>query len=194
MSLFDEEKSRILSEIKEKDRLTRLAEEQKSQLQRRLDKLEKVQDWVEPAPGTVIRFSRPLAGSQKYTFVLVKIGTHEKSWYVTGSDNSLNLLGLSNKGSTWREVLLAIGDNKAKVATVWKDPADAEFDRFESEIAQWRVRRSDKRVEYRRPRTVFGTVEPWTVVHSVTPDELERESDSPISSLRKVSEFSVPTR
>lgn len=94
---------------------------------KRLEKLEKVQKIFpeQPAPGTVLRFSRSLAGSaQKYTFVAFRFGPYSQSWVLTGRQNALRLLGLTERGNTWDDVLVAIGDAKVKVATGWSDPGE----------------------------------------------------------------------
>jgi hypothetical protein len=118
---FEAERSHLNAELE------RLQQELKSKT-RRLEKISKIQDALiqEPAPGIVIRFSRPLGGSsRKYTFVLFRCGDEVKSWFVTGKPNTLNLLGLGSGGNTWDDVLVAIGDAKVKIATEWRAPDEA---------------------------------------------------------------------
>lgn len=87
---------------------------------RELQKLDSVQDISEPDPGTVLLFSRPLAGgTKKYTFVAFRTWDGSGKWSVTGKANTLNLLGLSEAGNTWDQLLLAIGSAKVKQATDW---------------------------------------------------------------------------
>lgn len=93
--------------------------------ERRLEKLSKVQEIDQPDPGTVIRFSRTLAGgSQKYSFVAFRFNANHDSWVLTGRANALRLLGLTEKGNSWEDVLVAIGDAKVYQATKWEPLAD----------------------------------------------------------------------
>lgn len=95
--------------------------------QRRLEKLDKVQDIKQPGPGTVLRFSRPMAGGrQKYTFVAFRSSPLVKSWHLTGKANALRLLGLAEGANTWEDLLVAIGDSDVVFAVDWaKHPDDA---------------------------------------------------------------------
>jgi hypothetical protein len=93
--------------------------------ERRLEKLSKVQEIDQPDPGTVIRFSRLLAGSpRKYTFVAFRFNADHDSWVLTGRANALRLLGLTEKGNSWEDVLVAIGDAKVYQATKWESLVD----------------------------------------------------------------------
>jgi hypothetical protein len=71
----------------------------------------------EPEVGTVLRFTRLIAGSRiAYTFVAARSKT---GWYVTGSKNALGFLGLTERGNSWEKLLIAIADNEAEVASGW---------------------------------------------------------------------------
>lgn len=58
------------------------------EMRKRLAKVEKAQVNLfaaQPGPGTVLLFSRDLAGSaRKYTFVAFRSGTYTMSWHVAG--------------------------------------------------------------------------------------------------------------
>lgn len=96
--------------------------------QRRLQKLDKVQDLNEPEPGSVLRFSRSMAGSrQKYTFVAFRSGPFVKSWHLTGKANALRLLGLAEGGNSWEDLLIAIGDADVVFATDWSSNPDSAY-------------------------------------------------------------------
>jgi hypothetical protein len=119
----------------EKAQLQAQFESMKTELEkteRRLQKLDKVQDIPEPGPGTVLRFSRPLAGSsQKYTFVAFRFGVSVESWVLTGRSNALRLLGLTEKGNSWEDLLLAIGDNKIEYAVSWSKNSEDAYEYFQ---------------------------------------------------------------
>lgn len=118
MAKFDDEKRQLQADLE----LLQKTLESKS---RRLDKLSKIQDLPEPAPGSVIRFSRPLGGStRKYTFVALRIDDKVESWHLTGKANALRLLGLSESGNSWENLLIAIGENRVRVATDWAAPGE----------------------------------------------------------------------
>lgn len=113
-----------LKERKEKlDEDLRVLKEALAKKEREAEKLSAVQTHLlehEPVPGSVLMFSRHLAGStHKYTFVVFRGHDSERSWVVTGRDNSIQLLGLKNSGNTWEEILFAVGSAKLKQAVSW---------------------------------------------------------------------------
>lgn len=176
MGLFDQEKTELQRDLG-------LLEQELAEKRKRLEKLEKVgeQFAAEPAPGTVLRFSRPVAGSkQKYTFVATRVSTSSSSWYVTGRSNALARLGLTDKANTWPEMLVAMADAKVQVARVWVEPAHVAFRYFQSPTAQWRVHLATDQVEYR----LRGT-QPWFgVVASL--EDLQAANDDVTSSVFEV--------
>jgi hypothetical protein len=189
MGLFDVEKSKLAEEIKQRGREVIQASEEAERLRKRLEKLEKVQDWEEPMPGTVLRFSRSVAGSvRKYTFVATRIAGGSKDWYITGSDNSLKPLHLSNKGNAWADILLAIGDAKVKVATTWAEPNKVGYRYFESPLAQWKFPPGGPTQYRRRGSTLFGDSE-WIKAPHVTLDELVQAANDPRNSVNEVSKL-----
>jgi hypothetical protein len=96
-------------------------EQELALLKRKAEKLKKIQDLDEFEPGTVLMFSRSLAGSaRKYTFVAFRTWDGPAKWAVTGKPNTLQLLGLKPSGNSWDELLLAIGDAKLKKVSSWK--------------------------------------------------------------------------
>lgn len=125
--------------------LSRLEKELKEKT-RRLDKLSKVQDalLVEPDKGTVLKFSRQLAGSTlTYTFVVFRSHNVDNSWYFTGRANALRLMGVTDKGNSWEDVLVAIGDAKVEIATQWTTPGEQSYSYFEAFASGRLMRVSD---------------------------------------------------
>lgn len=116
---INEEKAQLAAKLEE-------IQAEAVRVNRRLMKLDKVQDLDEPEVGTVLRFSRSLAGSTtKYTFVAYRVWSRlasSKGWYVAGKKNTLNLLGLIETSNSWDDLLVAIGDAPVEVATRWSDP------------------------------------------------------------------------
>jgi hypothetical protein len=118
---LQEDLSRLEKELKEKTR--------------RLDKLSKVQEALltEPDKGTVLKFSRQLAGSSlTYTFVAFRASGLRSGWYFTGRANALRLLGVTEKGNNWGDVLVAIGDAKVEIATQWTTPGEESYSYFKA--------------------------------------------------------------
>lgn len=109
--------------------------DQLEEKKRRLAKLNKVQTTLfsqEPAVGTVLRFTRALAGSVvKYTFVAYRASSSRLSaWHVTGKKNTLHLIGLKETGNSWEDLLVAIGDSKVEIAVDWVEPGKRVYDYF----------------------------------------------------------------
>lgn len=146
-------------EQKKADTARELAEleQQLAQKQRLLDKLNKVQDLKEPGVGSAIQFSRTLAGStQVYTFVAARIGLR---WYITGTDNSLRLLGLTNKGNNWDDILVAIGDAQVRVTKNWEPLGRPEYEYFQGYMSSKIFRTS--RQEPSVVEVKYGTSGEW---------------------------------
>ena len=100
-------------------------EEQLRKKKRLLEKLENANTQLrsEPAPGTVLKFERAIAGSvRKYTFVLLSVG--KDSWTATGKKNALNVIGLKESGNTWQDVTVAVGQNLLYRVTEWAEAGD----------------------------------------------------------------------
>jgi hypothetical protein len=173
---FEVEKASIVNDVAH-------LEEQLRQAKRRLEKLEKVQVGLfesEPKPGTVLRFSRSLAGSSyKYSFVAFRAAPNRNGWYLTGRQNALQLLGLNEKGNTWDDLLVAIADAKVKVATGWTDPGEVtpKYEYFRG-IRSGQVYRLAEGVV----RTEYKTFDGRWVSHAfATSDWIKRNTDSYIS-------------
>jgi hypothetical protein len=189
MALFDEEKDQLQKAMAALETQRQRDLEQLELLKKRAAKLEKVQDWTEPAPGTVIRFSRSVAGSERrYTFVATRIAAGSKDWYITGSDNSLKPLHLSNKGNSWADILLAIGDAKVKVATAWAEPNKVGYRYFESPLSQWKFPPEGSTHYRRRASSLLGDSE-WVKAPYVTLDELVQAANDPRNSVNEVSKL-----
>ena len=98
---------------------------------RRLEKLSKVQESLanEPPMGSVIRFSRTLAGSSsKYTFLAYNTSdVLNQSWYLTGRANALRLLGLNERGNTWEDLVVAIGNSEVEIVSEWSSLTKADY-------------------------------------------------------------------
>jgi hypothetical protein len=118
----------LKAEKAELDRKLQEVKDELARLERRAAKLERVQSLAEFEPGTVLMFSRSLAGStKKYTFVAFRTWDGPEKWAVTGKPNTLQLIGLKPSGNSWDELLLAIGDAKLKVARNWRTVGEIEY-------------------------------------------------------------------
>lgn len=122
-----------------------------SKTKRKLEKLENAntQYTEQPPVGTVLKFSRTIAGSiNKYTFVAFH-GLKD-SWSVTGRKNALNVIGLTEGGNSWEALTIAIGQEVVQEATVWAIPKSPEYKYSEGRFSGsvYRVRPGDENKRY----------------------------------------------